>query len=159
MLTMSIWVWIQLKYYNIYKQVKKVCQEYWGYLKPLLENKSTYPMVTMATKVASAGLSWCCPVDGWLHYCTTACCVTSSWTQQWCCPLPIKGCCCVFAQVEIIMIQTTTKLEIISCRNKRFLFTREELERSKNWGFVGCGALSWGSRQRIQAENRSAALL
>lgn len=37
-------------------------------------------MVTVATKVASAGLSQCCPVDGWLHYCTTACCVTSSST-------------------------------------------------------------------------------
>lgn len=35
------------------------------------------------------------PVDGWLHYCTTACCVTSSCTQHWHTPLPIRGCSCI----------------------------------------------------------------
>lgn len=35
------------------------------------------------------------PVDGWLHYCTTACCVTSSCTQHRHALFPIAGCCVI----------------------------------------------------------------
>lgn len=93
MLTTFIWSMNTVNIVHIQTNTYQWC---WGYLEPLLEKKSAFPMVTMATEVAAAGLSRCCPVDGWLHYCTTACCVTSSWAQQWH-PPPIQW--CVFAQV------------------------------------------------------------
>lgn len=108
-------------------------------------------MVTMATKVASAGLSRCCPVDGWLHYCTTACCVTSSSTP------PIQGCSCAFPHVEIEMIQKMTKQVHLSCKNPSF-WQEKSFKEVKTEAIAECCALSWASRHRSLAENRSAAL-
>lgn len=72
-------------------------------------------------------------------------------------PLPFQGCSSAFSHVEIEMIQKMTKQVNLSCKNPSFWWEKS-FKEVKTEAIADCCALSWASRHRSQAENRSAAL-
>lgn len=106
------------------------------------------------------------PVDGWLHYCTAVCCVTTSCMQHFRSSFPTWGCFCMFAQEEKYFENNKQTRKYLM--EKYFLLISGWLQRAKVkavvkrstscWIWPGNHGLSSESRHRKQAENRSAAV-